>query len=123
MYFIIVHNPQHRRQGWMQKCCVAQGMLPPEAQDHERIRAHLNSALNAMNSAVEGVPVQYAQPAPSSAAAGGYGYTGAAGETIMRSQVGAESMLVERLPATIALDYSQCKGQGKGAGTRSKILV
>ena len=56
-----------------------QGMLPPEAQDHERIRAHLNSALNAMNSAVEGIPVQYAQPAPSVAAAGGYGYAGAAG--------------------------------------------
>jgi hypothetical protein len=55
-------------------------MLPPEAQDHERIRAHLNSALNAMNSAVEGVPLQYTQPAQAAAVGAGYSYAGAAGE-------------------------------------------
>lgn len=54
-------------------------MLPPEAQDHERIRVHLNSALNAMNSAVEGVPLQYVQPGQAAAAGAGYGYAGAAG--------------------------------------------
>ncbi|CAL8461887.1 g1418 [Coccomyxa elongata] len=73
----LAHNPDFDEVtawylGW-------KGMLPPEAQDHERIRAHLNSALNAMNSAVEGIPVQYAQPAPAAAAVGGYGYAGAAG--------------------------------------------
>ena len=54
-----------------------QGMLPPEAQDHERVRAQLTWALNAMNSAMEGVPLQYAQPQP--AAGAGYAYAGAAG--------------------------------------------
>ena len=37
-------------------------MLPAEVQDNERIRAHLNAALNAMNAAVEGVPLRYAHP-------------------------------------------------------------
>jgi len=61
---------------------VRQGMLPPEAQDHERMRAHLNAALNAMNSAVEGIPLQYSAPGAAAAAAGaGYGYAGTAGES------------------------------------------
>ncbi len=59
-----------------------QGMLPAEAQDHERIRAHLNSALNAMNSVVEGIPLQYAQPGQAAAAGAGYGYAGIAGEAM-----------------------------------------
>lgn len=54
-------------------------MLPPEAQDHERVRAQLTWALNAMNSAMEGVPLQYAQPQPQPAAGAGYAYAGAAG--------------------------------------------
>lgn len=56
-------------------------MLPPEAQDHERVRAQLTWALNAMNSAVEGVPSQYTQPQPQqpSAAGAGYTYAGATG--------------------------------------------
>lgn len=56
-----------------------QGMLPPEAQDHERVRAQLTWALNAMNSAMEGVPLQYAQPQPQAAVGAGYAYAGAAG--------------------------------------------
>ena len=56
-------------------------MLPAEAQDHERIRAHFNSALNAMNSAVEGIPLQYSQPASAAAAGTGYGYAGGAGDS------------------------------------------
>lgn len=61
-------------------------MLPPEAQDHERIRAHLNAALNAMNSAVEGIPLQYAAPGAAAAAAAGagYSYAGTAGENFTR---------------------------------------
>ena len=54
-------------------------MLPPEAQDTERVRAQLTWALNAMNSAMEGVPLQYAQPAPTPAVGAGYAYAGAAG--------------------------------------------
>ena len=54
-------------------------MLPPEAQDHERVRAQLTWALNAMNSAMEGVAVQYAQPQPQPAVGAGYAYAGAAG--------------------------------------------
>ena len=54
-------------------------MLPPEAQDHERVRAQLTWALNAMNSAMEGVPLQYAQPQPQPAVGAGYAYAGAAG--------------------------------------------
>lgn len=61
-------------------CGMWQGMLPAEAQDHERIRAHLNSAINAMNSAVHGIPLQYSQPASAAAAGAGYGYAGTAGE-------------------------------------------
>lgn len=57
----------------------SQGMLPPEAQDHERVRAQLTWALNAMNSAMEGVPLQYAQPQPQQAMGAGYAYAGAAG--------------------------------------------
>ena len=51
-----------------------QAMLPPEVQDHERVRVQLNAALNAMNSTVDGAPVPagyagYAAPAPASSAA------------------------------------------------------
>ena len=48
----------------------AQGMLPPQVQDHERIRAQLNAALTAMNMAMEGqrLPPVYAAPAPQPAA-------------------------------------------------------
>lgn len=56
-----------------------QGMLPPEAQDHERVRAQLTWALNAMNSAMEGVPLQYAQPQQQPAVGAGYAYAGNAG--------------------------------------------
>ena len=58
-------------------------MLPAEAQDHERVRSHLNGALNAMNAAVDGVPLQYAQPG--GAAGAGYSYAGGAGA---RARVG-----------------------------------
>ncbi len=54
-------------------------MLPAEAQDNERVRTHLNAALNAMNAAVDGVPLQYAQPGGPGAAGAGYSYAGAAG--------------------------------------------
>ena len=39
-------------------------MLPPQLQDHERIRAQLNAALTAMNMAMEGqrLPPVYAAP-------------------------------------------------------------
>ena len=41
-----------------------QGMLPPQLQDHERIRAQLNAALTAMNMAMEGqrLPPVYSAP-------------------------------------------------------------
>ena len=41
-----------------------QGMLPPQLQDHERVRAQLNAALTAMNMAMEGqrLPPVYAAP-------------------------------------------------------------
>ena len=60
-------------------------MLPAEVQDSDRIRAHLNAALNAMNAAVEGVPLRYAHPGQQAAAGAagaagaGYSYAGAAG--------------------------------------------
>ena len=43
-----------------------QGMLPPQLQDHERVRAQLNAALTAMNMAMEGqrLPPVYAAPQP-----------------------------------------------------------
>ncbi len=43
------------------------------------MRAQLTWALNAMNSAMEGVPLQYAQPQPQPAVGAGYAYAGAAG--------------------------------------------
>ena len=54
-------------------------MLPPEAQEHERVRAQLTWALNAMNSAMEGVPLQYAQAQAQPGVGAGYAYAGAAG--------------------------------------------
>lgn len=56
-----------------------QGMLPPEAQDHERVRAQLTWALNAMNNSMLDVPLQYAQPQLQPAVGAGYAYAGAAG--------------------------------------------
>ena len=38
-------------------------MLPEQVQDHERVRAQLNAALNAMNSSVEGTPLPAAYTA------------------------------------------------------------
>ena len=58
---------------------LPQGLLPPEAQDHELVRQKLTWALNAMNSAMDGVPLQYAQPEPAPNVGAGYAYAGAAG--------------------------------------------
>ena len=51
----VVAMPSVSLRGGQRACCLpAQGMLPPQAQDNERIRAHLNAALNAMNAACRG---------------------------------------------------------------------
>ncbi|KAK9819736.1 hypothetical protein WJX72_001760 [[Myrmecia] bisecta] len=56
-------------------------LLPAELLDNDRIRAQLNAALNTMNSAVEGVPIQaYQQPA--FAPGDPYGAYGAAGYAV-----------------------------------------
>ena len=43
------------------------------------MRQKLTWALNAMNSAMDGVPLQYAQPEPAPNVGAGYAYAGAAG--------------------------------------------
>ena len=80
------------------KLYLLQGMLPAEAQDNERVRMHLNAALNAMNAAVDGVPLHYSQPGGAGPAGAGYSYAGAAG-----------ALYFNHKPQTAIMDEPPCK--------------
>ena len=94
---------------------LLQGMLPPEAQDTERVRAQLTWALNAMNSAMEGVPLQYAQPAPTPAVGAGYAYAGAAGGILPLCFCGVSTDVQVELSAC-PLSLHHKTGTARGGG-------
>ena len=103
---------------------LPQGLLPPEAQDHELVRQKLTWALNAMNSAMDGVPLQYAQPEAAPNVGAGYAYAGAAGVLCKCScpRVHLQMTLVQLISCSALLVNGDAHATVSSAACRARLL-